>query len=125
MIKQKGKVNEFKNAIKFSALCASKDEGSLESIYRRRSTKPLAEKVKNNYEQASAPDHLNMIPEDLEELICEQDGKSQLHKRIFNWDTFSGSRMTLSAFRQVSCPEFEIRKQDITRNIRKIHSMGS
>lgn len=97
-------------SLKFSALCASKDEGSLESIYRRRSTKPFVEEVKNNFEnQASAPDHLNMIPEDLEELICEQEG----------------SRMSMSAFRQVSCPEFEIRKHDITRNIRKIHSMGS
>ena len=111
--------------LKFSALCASKDEGSLESIYRRRSTKPLVEEVKNNYEQASGPDHMNMIPEDMEELICDQDGKSQLYKRIFNLDTFSGSRMSLSAFRQVSCPEFEIRKHDITRNIRQIHSMGS
>ena len=111
--------------LKFSAPCASKDEGSLESIYRRRSTKPLVEEVKNNYEQASAPDNLNMLPEDLEELICDQDGKSQLYIRIFILDTFSGSRMSLSAFRQESCPEFEIRKHDITRNIRKIHSMGS
>ena len=51
--------------LKFSALCVSKDEGSLESIYRRRSTKPLVEEVKNNFDQATAPDHLNMIPEDL------------------------------------------------------------
>jgi hypothetical protein len=110
-------------SLKFSALCASKDEGSLESIYRRRSTKPLVEEVKNNFAQASAPDHLNIIPEDLEELICDQDGNSQLYIRIITQDTFSGSQM--SAFRQVSCPEFEIRKHDITRNIRKIHSMGS
>ena len=63
--------------LKFSALCVSKNEGSLESIYRRRSTKPLVEEVKNSFEnQASAPDHLNIIPEDLEELICDQDDKS-------------------------------------------------
>ena len=63
--------------LKFSALCASKDEGSLESIYRRRSTKPLVEEVKNTFEQqASATDHLNIIPEDMEELICDQAGKS-------------------------------------------------
>ena len=111
--------------LKFSALCASKDEGSLESIYRRRNTKPLVEEVKNNFEQASAPDHLNIIPEDMEELICDQDGKSKLYIRIIDLDTFLGSRMSLSAFRQVSCPEFEIRKHDITRNIRKIHLMGS
>ena len=85
----------------------------------------LVEEVKNNFEQASAPDHMNMIPEDLEELICDQDGKSKFYIRIFNLDSFSGSRMSLSAFRQESCPEFEIRKHDITRNIRKIHSMGS
>ena len=96
--------------LKFSALCASIDEGSLESIYRRQSMKRLVEDVKDNFDQASAPDHMNMIPEDLEELICDQDGKSQLYMRIFNLDTFSGSRMSLSAFRQVSCPEFEIRK---------------
>ena len=64
--------------LKFSALCASKDEGSLESIYRRRSTKPLVEEVKGNFEQASATDHLNMIPEDLEELICDQEGRIRL-----------------------------------------------
>ena len=111
--------------LKFSTLCVSKDEGSMEPIYRRRSTKPLVEEVKNNFEQTSAPDHMNMIPEDLEELICDQDGKSQLHIIIFNLNSFPGSRMSLSAFRQESCPEFEIRKHEITRNIRKIHSMGS
>ena len=74
--------------LKFSALCVSKDEGSSESIYRRQSMKPLVEDVKDNFKQASAPDHLNMIPEDLEELICEQDGKSQLHKRMFIWIHF-------------------------------------
>ena len=111
--------------LKFSALCASKDEGSMESIYRRRSTKPLVEEVKNNFNQASASGHLNMIPEDMEELICDQDGKSKFYIRILNLDLFSGSMMSLSAFRQESCPEFEIRKHDITRNIRKIHSMGS
>ena len=68
--------------LKFSALCASKDEGSLESIYRRQSMKPLVEDVNDNYEQASPPDHMNMRPEDLEELICDQDGKSQLYIRI-------------------------------------------
>jgi hypothetical protein len=112
--------------LKFSSLFASKDEGSMESIYRRRSTKPLVEEVKNNFDhQASAPDHLNIIPEDLEELICDQDGKIQLCISIIYLETFLGSRMSLSAFRQVSCPEFEIRKHDFTRNIRKIHSMGS
>ena len=62
--------------LKFSALCASIDEGSLESIYRRQSKNKLVEKMKNKFEQASAPDHLNMVPEDLEELICDQDGES-------------------------------------------------
>jgi hypothetical protein len=77
--------------LKFTALCSSQDEGSMESIYRRRSTKPLVEEIKNKFEhQASAPDHLNIIPEDMEELICDQDGKSQLYIRMFNLDTFSG-----------------------------------
>ena len=64
--------------LQFSALCASKDEGSLESSYRRRSTKPLVEEVKNYFEQASATDHLNIIPEEIEELICDQDGRIKL-----------------------------------------------
>eukprot|EP00091_Calanus_sinicus_P017230 TRINITY_DN37137_c0_g1_i1.p1 TRINITY_DN37137_c0_g1~~TRINITY_DN37137_c0_g1_i1.p1 ORF type:complete len:145 (+),score=25.29 TRINITY_DN37137_c0_g1_i1:56-436(+) len=92
--------------LKFSVLCAAKDEGSLESIYSRRSTKPLVEEVKN-FDQASAPDQLNIIPEDLEELICDQDG----------------SRISLSAFRQVSCPDFAI-EHDIT-DIKKYITSGT
>ena len=95
--------------LKFSTLCVSKDVGSLESLYRRRSTKPMVEEAADSLDHASAPDHLNMIPEhSAGEGFPEPE-----------------SRISLSGCRQVSCPEFEIRLQEKTRNIRKIHSMGS
>ena len=96
--------------LRFSALCVSKDAGSLESIYRRRRTKPFVIEAPENCDQASAPEHLNMIAEDPRETGGDGD---------------PSTRIPLSGSRQVSCPEFELRLQDKTRNSRKIHSMGS
>merc|ERR1711892_1335912 len=76
--------------LKFSTLCVSKDVGSLESLYRRRSTKPMVEE---------APDHLKMIPEHTDKSLTEPE-----------------SRISVSGCRQVSCPEFEIQLLEKTRN---------
>merc|ERR1712106_1169351 len=91
--------------LKFSTLCMSKDVGSLESLYSRRSTKPMVEEAADSLDHAPAPDHLNMIPEHPGEGLTEPE-----------------SRISLSGVRQVSCPEFEIQLLEKTRNIRKIHS---
>ena len=95
--------------LKFSAICSSNEVGSLESLYRRRSTKPLVMEISENFNHASAPDHLNINPEDPSDTLSDDQAR----------------RISLSAFRQVSCPEFVLQLQEKTRNIRKIHSMGS
>ena len=62
--------------LRFSSLCLSKNVGSLESIYRRRDTKPFIEDVRDNFEHttATAPEHLNIIPEDPSEMISDEEG---------------------------------------------------
>ena len=95
--------------LKYSSLCTSSDVGSLESLYRRRSTKPLVMEVQDSYNPDTAHEHLKMIPEDPSDTGSED-------KNI---------RIPLSVVRQESCPEFVMQLQDKTRKIRKIQSMGS
>ena len=95
--------------LKYSSLCTSPDVGSLESLYRRRSTKPLVIEVQDSYNPDTAHEHLKMIPEDPSDTGSED----------------KNTRIPLSVVRQESCPEFVRQLQDKTRKIRKIQSMGS
>ena len=91
--------------LKYSSLCTSADVGSLESLYRRRSTKPLVMEVQESYN----PEHLKMIPEDPSDI-----GREDMDNRI-----------PLPVIKQESCPEFVLQLQEKTGKIRKIQSMGS
>merc|ERR1712179_86540 len=82
------------------------DVGSLESLYRRRSTKPLVMEVQDSYNPDTAHEHLKMIPEDPSDTGSED----------------KDNRIPLSVVRQESCPEFVRQLQDKTRKIRKIQS---
>ena len=114
--------------LKFSALCSSDEVGSLESLYRRRSTKPLVTEVPESYNPATAPDNLNMI-KDHENMIPHHLTMIPHHLNMIPEDPsdkgVKDARIPLSVLRQESCPELVRQLQDKTRKIRKIQSMGS
>ena len=50
------------------------DVGSLQSIYRRRSTKPYIEDASDMFELVKVTDHLKVILEDPGEVPCDLEG---------------------------------------------------